>query len=236
METKLRFLIIIVGLLSAEIGLTQPVDEDSYFDLPITGNSFYPYYMQYDKTPFLTDDWCLGSIKLISGERYDSLLLNYDIYKNNLLYFNSKLRRIVQVDAEIVKEFWLHLPDADSTVHVVNRLDDQTTGLRPGFYILLLDDSVSLILKKWKEIDAYSSTIPGSKKLGMYFERSNYYYYMSSSEFTPVPLRKRKLAKLFPQSHDQILKFISVNNCSIRNQNDLIKVFAEINRLQKEKK
>jgi hypothetical protein len=212
--------------------LTAQTNQDGFKNHFITGESFRYYFQQYVGNPYFTDDWVLGSVQLVSGERYDSIMLNFDIYKDDLLYYHSKLKRIVLVDKIIVKEFRFLEPLTDKELRVVNLNLPDSSNLSSGYYFQLVDDTVSLFIKKRKTIDYYNNTVPNNNKLGKFYEETSYYYSLNGS-YVKFSLRKRKLAKLFPQHYSQILSFISSNNYSIKDKDNLYLIFMEINHLLK---
>ena len=39
---------------------------------------------------FLTDDWCIGTVKLFHGRQVENIRMKYDRLNNNLVYYNDR--------------------------------------------------------------------------------------------------------------------------------------------------
>ena len=196
---------------------------------PLTGGLFMPYYFQYEKTPFMNNDWSVGTIRLKNGDMLDSLKINYDSYKGNLLYLNDRLGRIVVIDNEIIRDFWIVQDPSLDILHGVAH-PIKTTGIEPGFVFLLIADTISLYMEKTKKIDHYNLSYRTDNKLGKFYEETCYFFVMDNKKYN-IPKTKRKLAKLFPAYKNDILSFIKSKRLSLKDPNQLILVFIEINRL-----
>ncbi len=198
----------------------------------ISGETFRYYYQQIQGKPFFTDEWVQGSLQLVTGEWYNHLLLNFDIHKDDLLYYHLKLKRIILVDKAAIKEFRFLDPMSGNELKVVHLNIADTSMVSPGFYFELVNDSVSLYMKKHKAIEHYNSSMTSTKKIGLFYEETTYYF-LFNGKYVRVPMRKRKLAKLFPEYSSQIIFCISSNKYSLNKREDLTKLFVEINRFLK---
>ncbi|MBN1184773.1 MAG: hypothetical protein JXB49_20975 [Bacteroidales bacterium] len=216
-------------LLSLDISAQQGCNSGPL--APITGEHFLPYYFQYEGNPFLNSDWTLGNLRLINGDVYTNLKLNYDSYKGNLLYLNSALERVVIVDNDIISDFWMRNVKNNSVLHGVPASYLGITKTN-GFVFLMIDDTVSLYMRIDKKISPNSFSYREDNKLGIYYEERRYFFILNSIHYE-VPKRRKKLAENFAGHEEEILRYIRSRHFSLRDEANLRQVFTEINLLEK---
>lgn len=228
MYRVLGFIFLTLMLSSTRL-MGQDGCDEKYYQQPISGNLYQPYFNQYRGNPFYMDDWFDGSVRMASGEIYKNVKLRFDCYRGELHYYNANIHRVVLIDKMAFNEFWLERSLGKEPWHVVQLMEDDSVA-KPGFYFLLYQAPISLYMKSKKLIDAQTNMYPADGKIGEFYEK-NFFYYKQEGNLIKIPLRKRKLAKMFPEYHSEIIRFISKNNLSLKQLDQLVTVFQEINRL-----
>lgn len=203
---------------------------DKYREQYLTGNVFYPYFLNYDGSPFYTDEWTTGSIKILSGDVYSDLKIRYDLNKDDIIYYNESIKKWILVDREIINEVWIKNPATGQDFNLVHNYSIDTAA-NDKFFFVLIEGSVPLYMKKVKLIDEYHSNYQAGCMLGKFYEKTRFYFVLNN-KFYRVPLRKKKFLAYFPEQADMLKKYINKNKYSLRSPDDLISVFKEINRIE----
>jgi hypothetical protein len=197
----------------------------------ITASAFNIYYLQYDGSPFFNESWVDASLKVSSGEIYDSLKVRIDIFKDDLVYYNEALHKQLIVDKEIINEIYLNNERGEQE-YLVKNVCSADTNNRPtcSFYFIQVSDSISLWSHQQKGVVQYNST--STKKLGYYFSQAKYYMVVNGKQ-TALTLHKRPLSKLFPENKRAIISYVNKNQLNLKDMNNLSQLFEKINELEK---
>jgi hypothetical protein len=199
----------------------------------LTGEPFIIYYMMYDQLPFYEGDWVNGSVTLLSGDEYKDMNLKFDMYKNQLLYFNSTNKSIVVIDNEIIRSFTL--TSKLGKTEVFKRYKTRVIGeMVEKYYSVLVEDSISLVLKHESLIENYPYANPASKKIGKFIYKQKYCFIVNQ-ELHTLPKSKYRLYQSFPSIKDDLKHFIHQKHLKLKRQDDLIQIFKEINLLKRNK-
>jgi len=232
MTTKIKLILLVLILSGFAKIQAQDHCTNQNVKQYITGDLYPYYYAQYNGTPLLNSDWLKGSFTLISGQEYHGLDINYDIFKDELLYYNSDIRRIIIVDKAIVKDFYLKDEKSlqNDSLHVVLINSNDTLSAYSGFIIELVKNKISLYEKRVKLIQFDNMNYNSSGKLGKFFEKSRWFY-QYNNEFIDVPKNRRTLAKKFPEHTDELLKYMKKSHLKPADPRQTSLIFIEINRL-----
>lgn len=222
-------LIFIISLLvtSSLLGNAQSVKKEDLRNQRITGAAHTNYYSQYDGSPYFNEKWYNASVQLSGGEIYHDLKVELDIYKDELVIYNTALGRHIVVDKSIIDEIYLKNIDGEDETLVRNistQTEDNQTEY--SFYFIHVTDSISLWSKQKKNLFKNNST--SAKKPG-YFQHQIKYYMVVSGKMTPITLMNRPLAKKFPANKKTILSFIKQHRLDLRNDRHLSILFQMIN-------
>lgn len=204
---------------------------ENYKNLPLSGDLYDYYYKQYRGTPHFKDKSFSGKVKLISGDVFSGLDLNYDIYLDELIYFNPVLQRVIKLDKESIVEFWLE-PDNGESYHIVNFHETDSSKVNSGFLFMLINDTVSLVSKKQKQIDQDNNASKSSGIVGDFVQKDSWYY-VQNNTYIQLPKSWRVLYKQFPGIKKELRSFVKSNRYKIKKEYQLMAVFREINRLSK---
>lgn len=201
----------------------------NYLELPVTGNIYAHYYKQYQGTPFFREHSFTGKLKLISGELKEGLELSYDMYKDELVYFNNRIDKVVLIDREIIDECWL-LSEHNEEIHLKNYHHNDSSKINYGYMQVLLTDKISLEAKHRKRIKSENTAYKSNGVVGSFYEQSSYYYIFDNTYFL-VPKSKRKLLKRFPDIKKELRKYMNSNRYTLKKEYQVVAIFKEINRI-----
>lgn len=225
MRKNIRIGIYMFLLLTSRFLSAQDICDNQNHEQYLTGDVFYSYYLFYDGSPFYSDGWTTGSIKILSGETYDNLKIYYDTYKDDIIYYNKPIKRWILIDREIIDEVLIKIPNTQQELKLVHTYSVDTTA-NDKFYFVLNEGRVSLYLKTVKLMSKYT----GKPKKGEFYDKSKCYFVLNNT-FYQVPRHKRKLLTYFPKHATELKRFINKNGYSLKTHDDLINIFEEINRL-----
>lgn len=207
----------------------QEICKDGFHEQYITGYEFYPYYLHYSGGPFYTEDWTMGTVKLISGEVYNNIKIKYDLYKDNFIYFNELIMQSVLIDKKIIDEVILNDPTTKNKLKLIRNSIDTTANDR--FYFALLEGDIPLYMKKIKLIEEYKVNYQNGSLLGKFHEKTTYYFVLNNT-FYQIPHRKRKFLSFFQEQAPELKRYMKKNKLSLQSQEDLTSIFVELNRLK----
>lgn len=196
----------------------------------ITASLFNIYYSRYEGTPYLDNDWALAKITLLSGEVYENVKVKFDIYKNNYIYYNDLLKKMLVIDNEIISELSMVSREGNQHWNFVRYCNNEKNCV---FYQVHYTDSISIWTEHKKKIENYNDISRSNSFLGGFYVSSKSLIKINN-EFMPLPKTKRALAKLFPSNKKNILAHINKNNLSLKQSEHLAKIFQNINTLEKE--
>ena len=222
-------LLVIISFLALETLNAQKECNQNYQNLPLTGDLYEHYYKQYQGTPHLEDKSFKGKVKLVSGDVYSDLELNYDIYLDELVYFNPKLQKVIKLDKNSIDEFWLESEETGGGYHVVNFHETDSSKVSSGFLFLLLNDTISLVSKKIKKITSDNNSTNSSAIIGSFYQKETWYYILNN-HYIAVPKSARHLYKQFPAIKKELRTFIKTNHYSLKKEFQIVAVFKEVNK------
>jgi hypothetical protein len=179
-------------------------------------------YVDVQGSPFLSDDWSVGAVKLTSNKEYDGMKLMYDQVDDRLIFKNHAGQ--AQLFAEPVREFTL-------SGRVFRKGFKPVDGASPmAFYEVLADGKTQLLKRTTKKI---FEEVPYGSSTKVKKIQSNETYYLSKSEHTLLKIRKDKKALLSELSDKKpdLEKYIKTNRLDLKQDEDMAKLVAYYNTL-----
>lgn len=232
MATKIKLILITLILgLTAKVNAQEDCNNLNVKQY-ITGDLYPYYYAQYNGNPMINSEWFYGSFTMVSGQKYHNIKINFDLFKDELLYYNDNLRRIIIVDKSTVKDFTLKDEKSldNDSLHVVLINSNDTISDYSGYIIELVKNKISLYEKRTKLVQFDNMNYNSSGKLGKFYEKSKWFY-QYNNQFVDLPKHRRALAKLFPEHSEEILKYMKKNRLKLTDPRQCRITFVEINRL-----
>lgn len=177
-------------------------------------------YTDVKGSPWLTEDWVPGMVKLGNGSTYKDVPLKYDQVSGELIFRDRSGKTLAFADP--VSEF--KIIDAQKHERLFRsgfKAVDSNTG--QTFYQVLYDGGTILLKDVKKNIiehRAYNS----ATAVKSIVETPVYYLIMNGS---PVKIKKDKKAILAVLSKtDQLEKYIKDNNLNLKDDQDLAKLIT----------
>ncbi len=201
----------------------------------ITAYGYENYYLQYDKSPYLTREWSVADITVLSGEVYKDIRIKYDLYKGHIVYYNAQLKKQLIIDNEIITSIQFKAVNDIGKKQLINYCTTDTVHrAKCQFYFSLVTDSIALWSKMDKKVNIYTDVSSGYGKLGEYYLRVKYYLVVDD-HFIHLPQNRRSFLKLYPENKKELAQFIRKKRLSFKNQEHLIWIIKKLNELEKAK-
>jgi len=176
-----------------------------------TGGDYYYVHSGIKGHPFFIDNyWEYGTI-LYDGERYDSIQVKYDIFKDLLIvrHFGKDgyLVPIVLYSPK-VKEFTL------MDHHFIYILEDTLSDFKSGFFDLLYDGEKVKALSKRRKKEIKGQNIV--TQLEKEYSLKDKYYIKSGDKYYPAN-SKSSVLKILSDRKSEVKMFIKKNKSRFRN-------------------
>ncbi len=179
----------------------------------LTGDVFINTYQSNNKF-FLHENWIKGSITLQDGDVYENQKLRYKAFGDELVVFNSNIRKLFIVDKEKVSRFTLK--HETGNMHFIRLYFD---GLISGYrYFEQLHRGANrlLVFHSIREEKTNPYLDKHGKMKDTRFElRRTYFLYSEDTGFYKLKPHRRSFLRLYPDNKRQIRQIFRKNN--IRN-------------------
>jgi hypothetical protein len=188
---------------------------------------FAKQYIDVQGSPYFSDIWLQGSVRLSDGKFYENMALRYDLVGDQLI-FKSLAGEPMNFVLE-VNEFKL-LSTAAEELNFRNGFKPADEGTEKTFYQVLSDGETPLLKRTWKKVIEQkpytSATIEKS------FRQLESYYLVKQG--TPVRIKKDRKAvlEILTDYHSQLDQFIKLNNLNLKNDPDLVSLITYYNSLK----
>lgn len=178
------------------------------------------HYTDVKGSPWLSDDWVMGMVKLGNGSTYKDVPLKYDQVSGELIFRDKSGKSLAFADP--VSEF--KISDARKGEMLFRsgfKAVDSNTG--QSFYQVLYDGG-TILLKDMKKNIIEHRAYNSASTVKSIVETPAYYLILKGQ---PVKIRKDKKAVLSVLSQtDQLEKYIKDNNLNLKDDPDLIKLIT----------
>jgi len=176
-------------------------------------------------SPFLTDGWAKGVVKLADGRTYKDILLSYNIMTDELLFKNNKGDTLAFVDP--VKEFKLTLPDGHEKMFA-NGFKNIPNSTGASFFEVLGNGTTQLLKKTTKAINVIK---PYNEAPIKRIEESIKYYLVVADKATQVKNDKKAILTALGNKQPELEAYIKTNNLNFKNDEDMGKLITFYNSL-----
>jgi hypothetical protein len=187
-------------------------------------------YTDVQGSPYLTDSWQMGTVRLSNGKTHNNVELKYDQVAEDLIFKGSsgQLFRF----AEPVSEFRIQTAGSTGTAGLLFR-----TGYKPAddatvktFYQVLSDGETPLLKRSFKKV--IENKPYGSATTVKIFQDVNFYYLVKDGQ--PLKLKRDKKAILTALGDytAELEKFISTNNLTLKSDSNLVMLITFYNSLK----
>ena len=181
----------------------------------VNGRGYIPYYFRSKEKPLLYFDRRHKSSMTLNGRRYDNLMLEYDTFKDELLYSDS-LKLIdnevfmISMNKDLVDGFCFYFGSDSLYFRYFSSETNMNFNLSEGFYEVGYDGHTKLIVK-------HKSLLLVKEGNEEYVYKPAYFI-MVNDGYTKITSKKVFLS-LFGDSAGEIKKFIGTNKVRLRKAN-----------------
>lgn len=182
----------------------------------LTGKRHY-FEPSYHGSPYLYDEWQLGSVLLENGDRYDSLYLNLNTLADELVWYNKRTGDLVDLDKFIIDEFTFS--EDQNNILLFRKVYSDKSPRGEHYYNILYEGE----LKLWflhKTIIAVTSTykdVWGNMLNSEYDLVSQYLLVLPDGEVEKIKNSRRTLIRLFPEHRRVVRRLLARNGIDYRN-------------------
>lgn len=197
----------------------------------INGRPMFEYqYTDVQGSPYFSESWIRGSVKMENGKTYADVELKYDMVTDELLFKNAKGEMLRFVDP--VREFRLLPADGlhAEALFFKSGYKPSSDASANAFYQILTNGQTRLakrLTKKVLENQPYSSAT-----IIKTFELVPIYYVIKDG--LPVKIRKDKKAMLaaLGDYSEELAEFIRAKKLDLKSETDLIALMNYYNSLK----
>lgn len=211
-------------LLFSHAALAQDPGNDVIQDEKIRGFRFAPY-PNYPGAPFLNDKFLMGEVELVNGTRIGNIGLNYGTYRDELIYYNTKISAQIVIDKMSLKGFSFY--DKSGRKRVFRR--QYFTGSFQGdcFFEVLSDGKISLLVFRKVNLETCNTYY---SKSGMAYEPAyTYYLYEAGKGYLQLnPTRMSLLSKFSKQDQKAIRKMLRKNEVIVMDEPTFVQAWQLI--------
>jgi len=192
-------------------------------------------YTNIQGSPYLFDEWHIGSVALSNGKLFDNMLLKYNIKDDDVYFKNADDSPMAFKDE--VKSFTLM--DDSKNIHIFRNGYASAPGITDKSYLEVIAAGKVQFLKK------DSKSIIDSKEYGSavinrrFMESVKYYLYIgfdNDSEKSKILLVKkdqRTILGALKNKEDELADYIQKNALNLKNETDIVKLVNYYNTLIK---
>jgi hypothetical protein len=180
------------------------------------------HYTNIIGSPFLSDNWATGSVKMTSGIMYEGMQLMYDQLEDQLLFRNQAGQ--TQLFADPVLEFSI-------LERVFRKGYTPVDGAAPtAFYEVLADGRTQLLKRTSKKV---FEDLPygSSTKVKTIQENDNYYISQSGSVLIKIKKDKKTLLAVLDDQKPKLEAYTKSERLDLKKEADMVKLLAYYNTL-----
>lgn len=181
-------------------------------------------------SPYANETFLLGTIYQEDKSVYNSLLLRYNIFSDEIELKRSENSADTSYDALI--------KDPKSTIKIANTIYTFVPfegSLEKGHYFAVLSEEKAFDLYKKTEVDytpPYVAKTSYERNRPARFTQKNTYYLVSKTgTFYELPNSKSKIIKVMNSKQVEVKSFIKKNNLDFKSETDLVKLVRYYNSL-----
>lgn len=229
---KKSFLFLFIALAQAVPVLSQSDGFDGFSNLQSASTSmFRSFDNRYEGVkgyPTLFENFSAGRVVTKNGSKYNNVQINLDIYMNELIVFNTRLKKSVIVNSVEIDSFMIINP-IDKTPLQFKKIMIQNKSV---YAQLLADGKVRLFRLHTKKLEKANYTggyNQNGKRHDEFIEEPAYYVQTEANEFVKINQSKRSILKALPGMENEIDSWAEKNGFNAKSDEDLKRLFNYLN-------
>jgi hypothetical protein len=188
-------------------------------------------YMNVEGTPYLSEDWMPGDVKLANGvTSQEKMMLKYNLV-DDMVLFKDKDSGEQMAFVIPVQEFTINLTDDDKLF--VRRFRSgykDIDGATPTSFFEVLSDGKVQLLKKDVKKPFENQEIGSASKTTSFIEKVKYYL-VNNGKVIPVKNDKKTLLAALGDKQAQLEEYIKTNKLTVKTDAQLGKLVDYYNTL-----
>ncbi|MBN2807800.1 MAG: hypothetical protein JXR22_14175 [Prolixibacteraceae bacterium] len=186
------------------------------------------YYQPHglDGSPYLSNEWRTGNVRLTNGEEASSVKMKLNILTNDLVYYNEYFKNLFLADKLTVASFVMKKDQPDSMLFIKYQGPELGYRLKKNDFVHLVHAGKITLLVKYSADVSEANDITSRDKI---YPR-NYYFVVYENRVTEVKIKLKSITKAFPEHKKEIKKLatsIHFRNNSLGKLKQLVTVFEE---------
>ena len=192
---------------------------------PITTKSSYT---DVQGTPFLSDQWSKGIVKMANGKVFDMQVKYHEV--DDALYFQGKNGETLTF-VDPVSEFTITYISDDKRSDLLFRkgFKNIPNSTEESFFEVLSDGTVQLIKRITKSVS--ESKEYNALTVVKRFDENIKYFILVSGKVIPVKRDKKSILLAIGNKQPELENYIKTNNLNLKNEDDMAKVVRFYNSL-----
>ncbi len=190
--------------------VNQISTEANSLNYKLTGKRHY-IEPSFKGSPYLYDEWQLGSILLENGDNYDSLYLNLNTLTEELIWYNKRTGSLVDLDKFIVNEFTFNGNPND--IRLFKKIYSDKYHKGEHYYNILHDGEIKLWL--WHRtivtVTSVYKDVWGNMLNSEYDLHDEFFVVLPDSDVVRIKNNRKSLIQLFPE-HRRVVRRLLVRN------------------------
>ncbi|MCE4562865.1 hypothetical protein INQ51_00960 [Maribellus sp. CM-23] len=207
-------------------GFTLTTEANSTkYKLP--GKQFYPLYVP-SGSEFMDNKWQFGYVILENKDRYDSLRLKFNTYKNEIIWLHNRSMSMIELDKNVIKEFGFYSETG-------NLLSFQK--LHPGddpedthYFKMLYDGKLKIAILHYtieKKVSAYRDKL-GFMRNTSFEMRTDNYLIFPGNDFERFKFKRTSFLNLFGVKKKEVRRVLRQNQVRLSQEKDFIRAISVI--------
>jgi hypothetical protein len=180
--------------------------------------------------PFYNDTWQKGYIILQGNKVAKDVMLNFNIYNNNVYYFYDSQSYVLDESAQ-VKEFGCRDKEDSNKITVFRcGYPSIENNNEKTFYEIVIDDKISLFKHYSKAVVQHIDKLMGTINKELFDEAAWYVYDKSDEKIIAMKKNKNAVEEALPAYKEKIKAIIDQKKLNLKVDSDWVVLFQELNK------
>jgi len=201
--------------------------ESNTINYKLPGQQFYPIYVP-SGSEFYDDQWMIGYVILENEDRYDSLMLKYNTYRDEIITVNDRARTMIMLDKDAITEFGLY--EMPGVTKRFKKMDLDKIPKAEHYFNLPYDGNLKFAVwyRTLEETTAPFKDKNGYLQISDFVLRHNYYILFPDGQFEKFKLNRQSLIQLFPDHKREIRRMLRRDRNWVKTEDDAARAIEMI--------
>lgn len=199
-------------------------EKSNTFKRKISGKK-YIYKLTNKGTQFYHSDWLPGTIIFEDGEIIEDVMIRYNSYIDELVYFNNNIKSLLTVDKYLIKEFTVRSPLYG--IQRFRKMHFENSPEKEKYFNVLYEGEITLLARfatKEKKISVYKDKY-GFLRDSELIQTETFYTYTLDNGFKKFIPRRSSFLKMYKNNKSQVRQIMRRNRVNKFNIPQLKRMF-----------